>query len=142
MAKRHTERRPSAMRWRSSSTCPRALWLSWGCWRPVRPGREGGSRSGSGREDGAGSPVFAPASVYCNIPMICSSVNLVRFIVRPLQGPDSNRSQRRIRGGRSGSITLFSVESQGGQTCASIRRWLHRPSGRALSGMSLQKKLD
>jgi hypothetical protein len=30
--------------------------------------------------------------------MICSSVNLVRFIVRPLQGPDSNQSWRKIRG--------------------------------------------
>jgi len=27
--------------------------------------------------------------------MICSSVNLVRFIVRPLVGPDSNRIWRK-----------------------------------------------
>jgi type I restriction enzyme S subunit len=29
------------------------------------------------------------------MPMICSSVNLVRFIVRPLVGPDSNRIWRK-----------------------------------------------
>jgi hypothetical protein len=107
MAGRRWRLRSGATKWRSSSTKQRNSWLSWGCWRPVRPGREGGSRSGSGREDGAGSPVFAPASVYCNIPMICSSVNLVRFIVRPLQGPDSNRSQRRIRGAGQAASLFF-----------------------------------
>ena len=52
------------------------------------------------------SAVFAPASASFKIPMICSSVNLVRFIVRPLQGPDTNRSWSKIRG--SGQVaSLF-----------------------------------
>jgi hypothetical protein len=35
----------------------------------------------------ARSAVFAPASCSRNTAMICSSVNLIRFIVRPLSGP-------------------------------------------------------
>lgn len=38
---------------------------------------------------------FAPASCSARMPMICSSVNLVRFIVRPQVGPDSNRCWRK-----------------------------------------------
>ncbi|MEQ5872686.1 hypothetical protein J4E08_22770, partial [Sagittula sp. NFXS13] len=36
-----------------------------------------------------------PASCSAKMPMICSSVNLVRFIVRPQVGPDSNRRWRK-----------------------------------------------
>jgi ADP-ribosyl-[dinitrogen reductase] hydrolase len=45
--------------------------------------------------------------------MICSSVNLVRFIVRPLQGPDSNRSWRKIRGAGHLEAALWSVGRSG-----------------------------
>ncbi|MEG4642267.1 hypothetical protein VB636_05485, partial [Paracoccus sp. APAP_BH8] len=41
---------------------------------------------------------FAPASCSARMPMICSSVNLVRFIVRPQVGPDSNRIWRKNPG--------------------------------------------
>ena len=38
---------------------------------------------------------FAPASCSPRMPMICSSVNRIRFIVRPQVGPDSNRRWRK-----------------------------------------------
>ena len=37
----------------------------------------------------------AELSFGLGMPMICSSVNLVRFIVRPQVGPDSNRTWRK-----------------------------------------------
>ena len=46
------------------------------------------------------SAVFAPASCSRSTPMICSSVNLNRFIVRPLVGPDSSCTWRSFRGSR------------------------------------------
>ena len=87
-------------------------------WRKIR--RSGHSETPCRR---ARSAVFAPASASFNIPMICSSVNLVRFIVRPLQGPDSNQSWRKIRG--SGHLALMTWSP-----------FLDRPAGRhpVLSG--------
>src|SRR6056297_1438387 len=38
---------------------------------------------------------FAPASCSVKMPMICSSVYLVRFIVRPFVGSDSNSKWRK-----------------------------------------------
>src|SRR6056297_380824 len=38
---------------------------------------------------------FAPASCSVKIPMICSSLYLVLFIVRPFVGPDSNSNWRK-----------------------------------------------
>src|SRR5215468_3828113 len=43
----------------------------------------------------ARSAVFAPASCSRRTAMICSSVNLPRFIVRPSAGPDSNPPWRK-----------------------------------------------
>src|SRR4051812_3703642 len=43
----------------------------------------------------ARSAVFAPASCSCRTAIICSSVNLIRFIVRPLMRPDSNSRWRK-----------------------------------------------
>src|ERR1700689_5794308 len=43
----------------------------------------------------ARSPVFAPASCSRKTAIICSSVNLIRFIVRPLLRPDSNSAWRK-----------------------------------------------
>jgi hypothetical protein len=39
---------------------------------------------------------FAPASCFCRIPMICSSVHIVRFIVRPFLRADSRRKWGKI----------------------------------------------
>ena len=44
------------------------------------------------------SPVFSSASVSFKIPMTCSSAKLVRYIARPLQGPESDLPLRIIRG--------------------------------------------
>src|SRR3954452_22441127 len=43
----------------------------------------------------ARSAVFAPASCSRRTAMICSSVNLIRFIVRPFLRPDSNSEWRK-----------------------------------------------
>ena len=48
----------------------------------------------------ARSAVFTPAYASFSTPMICSSVNLLRFFVCPSFRPDSNRSWRKIRGSR------------------------------------------
>lgn len=66
----------------------------------------------------ARSAVFAPASVSFNTPMICASVNLVRFIVRPLQGPDSNHSWRKIRESGRFRKTCPTRRTSGAATCA------------------------
>jgi len=39
---------------------------------------------------------FTPASHCCKIPMVWSSVRIVRFIARPFHGADSRRDWRKI----------------------------------------------
>ena len=41
---------------------------------------------------------FAPASCSCRMPIICSSENLVRFIVCPLVRPESSSNWRKFLG--------------------------------------------
>lgn len=53
------------------------------------------------------SAQLALASCSCNIPMICSSVCIVRFVVRPFLGPDSSRRWRKKAHGRSKIQELF-----------------------------------
>ncbi|UES60186.1 IS5 family transposase (plasmid) [Roseibium aggregatum] len=49
---------------------------------------------------------FAPASCSARMPMICSSVKRVRFIVRPQVGSDSNRGWRKnLVAGHRGGLT-------------------------------------
>jgi hypothetical protein len=69
------------------------------------------------------------SSSTCNIPMICSSVRIVRFIVRPFLGADSSRRRRKnpvagqVR--RGGAAQLRIAWSAQGLCPASGRGGLH-----------------
>ena len=57
------------------------------------------------------------------MPMICSSVNLVRFIIRPLSWAGLQSKLEEIRSGRSqpryGPVRIgFSVDDKGSAQCA------------------------
>src|SRR6202035_479419 len=55
----------------------------------------------------ARSAVFAPASCSRSTPIICSSVNLARFICPSLRRPDSNSAWRKFAGAGQLLETLF-----------------------------------
>src|SRR5207302_7919845 len=62
------------------------------------------------------SAVFAPASCSCRIAMICSSLNRLRFIVRP---PSGGRTLLKS-GGASGAQVMFNEVTAGRKSEMSV----------------------